>query len=70
MSKHPESGHTSGDVTPPDDLERNPGTGTTRGSAGEDIDILEGDNTLEGDIANDTTAAGGIKVDQWGRKNA
>lgn len=70
MSKHPQSGHTSGDVTPPDDLERDPGIKATRGTQNaEDVDLLAGDSTVEGDTAEGTTAQGGVKVDSWGRTN-
>ncbi len=47
-----------------DDLERNPGIGSSKGlfamSGGQDEDLIEGDNTFEGDIENDGGNAGGI----------
>lgn len=51
----------------PSDLERNPGISSTGGGDPEDI---EGDNTTEGDVMNDTTPSGGIDPDQRGRTNA
>jgi hypothetical protein len=58
-SKHPPPGA----VPPPrDDLEDDPGIGASRGTtvAGEDPHILRDDaeNTEEGDVSNDTDAAG------------
>ena len=69
MSKHPLSGHTDSDVQLTDDLERNPGICVSRGANNEDIALVEGENTFEGDTANATTAQGGVKVDDWGRTN-
>ena len=47
-----------------DDLERNPGIGSSKGlfarAGGQDEDLIEGDNTFEGDIENDGGNAGGI----------
>ncbi|MFL5297382.1 MAG: hypothetical protein ACJ798_13455 [Phenylobacterium sp.] len=61
MSKHAESGHTP-TTLPRDDLEDNPGIGSSRGTtmSGEDPHILsdEGENTEEGDVANDADATG------------
>jgi hypothetical protein len=61
--------------TPNDkDLMRNPGIGTSKGTIkGGDIldenDGLDGDNTFEGDVENDTTAQGGVNPRQTGRTN-
>ena len=61
MSKHAESGHTP-TTLPRDDLEDNPGIGSSRGTtmSGEDPHILsdEGENTEEGDVVNDADATG------------
>lgn len=48
------------------DLKRNPGIGTSRGTAkyGDDLD---GDNTFKGDVGNDTNAQGGV-VDRKTRR--
>ncbi len=47
-----------------DDLERNPGIGSSKGlfarTSSEDSDLIEGDNTFEGDTDNDGGLAGGI----------
>jgi hypothetical protein len=53
-------------VSPPDDLERNPGIGASKGTtmAGADPDEIEGDNTFEGDVENDVTPGGGVDPDQ------
>ena len=44
------------------DLERDPGIGQSKGAfaTGADADELEGVNTAEGDIENDTDAEGGV----------
>jgi hypothetical protein len=61
MSKHSQSGHTP-TTLPRDDLADNPGIGAARGTtmAGEDPHILteDGENTEEGDVANDADATG------------
>jgi hypothetical protein len=66
MSKHRKS------IRPPrDDLETNPGIGTSKGSkmAGADAPEIEGVSTEEGDILNDTTPQGGVNPRQRGRTN-
>ena len=59
--------HLRPDETPvelQDDLDRNPGIGQSAGlfarTSGEDSDLIEGDNTIEGDVENDGGLAGGI----------
>jgi len=47
------------------DLVRNPGIGSSKGvtmaqASGDDLQALQGENTFEGDVANDTNAQGGI----------
>ena len=69
-SKHP----GPGEATPPrDDLETDPGIGASRGTiiAGEDPHILrqDGENTEEGDVANDTDATGAVVPDSQHRTN-
>jgi len=68
MSKHPPSGHTP-TTLPADDLVRNPGIGQSKGTTatGEDPDVAAGENTVEGDVENDTLPSGGIDPDQRGR---
>jgi len=51
------------------DLESNPGIGQSPGLDGEDSGMMAGDNTVEGDVMNDTTIAGGIDPNQRGRTN-
>jgi hypothetical protein len=70
MSKHPLSGHEP-DPLPADDLSCDPGIKRSRGTtiAGEDPHLGDGENTEEGDVANDTAYGGGIDPDQRGRTN-
>jgi hypothetical protein len=77
-SKHQQGpgkrGGTLGEDTPrpPDDLERNPGIGSSKGihtRTGADPEVLEGDNTAEGDVMNDTTPQGAVNPNQQGRTN-
>jgi hypothetical protein len=52
-----------------EDLKRNPGIGQSAGtSQGGDIDLIEGENTVEGDIDNNADASGAVKKDM-GRTN-
>lgn len=53
------------------DLARNPGIGQSKGSfaTGEDPELLEGENTMEGDVDNDANAQGGIDERQRSRTN-
>jgi hypothetical protein len=69
MSKHPAPGAPN--PLPADDLDCDPGIGSSRGTtiAGEDPHLLDGENTSEGDVENDTTPAGGIDPDQRQRTN-
>jgi hypothetical protein len=77
-NKHPktttdrESGLGADVPRPPDDLERNPGIGTSKGvhtATGVAPEDLEADNTVEGDVMNDTTQTGGVNPNQTGRTN-
>lgn len=59
--------HLPPDETPVDlidDLDRNPGIGQTKGvfarTSSEDMDLIAGENTIEGDTDNDGGNAGGI----------
>src|SRR3546814_1531307 len=54
-----------------EDLRRNPGIGQSKGTtaAGEKVEEIEGDNTVEGDIENDPDAAGGVDPNRLGRTN-
>ena len=52
-----------------EDLRRNPGIGQSIGtSQGDDVELLEGENTVEGDIDNNADASGAVKLDP-GRTN-
>lgn len=53
----------------PSDLERNPGINATVGAWDDDPKEIEGENTSEGDVLNDTTRSGGIDPEQRGRTN-
>ena len=55
----------------PDDLERNPGIGQSKGAfaTGEDPEELEGVNTSEGDVENQANKLGGADEDRPGRTN-
>ena len=62
-SKHPRT------ESPSDaDLRHDPGIGSSKGATGSDPE-LEGENTFEGDVMNDTTPEGGIDPNQRGREN-
>lgn len=70
MSKHPKAG-VPGTFRAIDDMERNPGIGTSKGMsiAGPNLDPLDGDTTFEGDVENDVSPTGGIDPEQRGRTN-
>jgi hypothetical protein len=65
---HPKSG---GEGPFTSDLERNPGISQSKGSfaADEHPELLEGENTVEGDIDNDANAQGGVNEHQRSRIN-
>lgn len=69
-SKHPKVGEQPVELQ--DDLERNPGIGSSKGlfarEGGEDAELIEGDNTFEGDTDNDAGLAGGVNMAE-GRTN-
>jgi hypothetical protein len=54
-----------------EDLRRNPGIGQSEGAfaTGERPEAIEGDNTVEGDVDNDTDPAGRVDADRLGRSN-
>ena len=77
-SKHPKHPPASpddlgADVPPlPDDLQRNPGIGASKGTFAAtpgDPESLEADNTSEGDVLNDAAKGGGVNPAQRGRTN-
>ena len=67
-SKHPPAGREP-DPLPRDDLEDNPGIKSSIGTtaAGEDPHLIEGENTVEGDVVEETQRSGGIDPDHRGR---
>ena len=58
--------HAKGRSPFADDLQRNPGIGQSKGSFATGIppEEIEGDNTVEGDIENDTTATDGVPQEE------
>ncbi|HEX8839606.1 MAG TPA: hypothetical protein VF750_03960 [Sphingomicrobium sp.] len=54
--------HDKGESPFTDDLQRNPGIGQSKGSfaTGENPQAIEGENTVEGDSENDSTANDGV----------
>ena len=54
------------------DLKDDPGIGQLPGlfATGEDPDLIEGENTSEGDVENDATTGGGAGETRIGRTNS
>lgn len=67
-TKHPKS--QPGD-RPRDDLVDNPGIGISKGAdlGKGNFESIEGENTFEGDVKNDTTPQGGVDPGHRGRTN-
>ena len=66
MNKHPKTD------TPTDkDLKQATGIGRPNGTNNTDgaVEELEGENTFEGDVKNDTNRSGGVNPDHRGRTN-
>ena len=63
--------HPKGDSPFPDDLERDPGIGQSKGAfqTGEDPQAIKGENTVEGDVDNDSTVTDGVPERETGRTN-
>ncbi|CDX46225.1 conserved hypothetical protein [Mesorhizobium sp. ORS 3359] len=51
------------------DLGNDPGIGTSKGTIKEGDELEHGENTVEGDVENDTTDSGGINPRQKVRTN-
>ena len=68
-SKHPPAGHNP-DPLAADDLACNHGIGQSRGLGRGDRSEIEGDNTVEGDVANDTGSNGEVSPRHRGRTNS
>ena len=64
--------HQKGDKSFTDDLARNPGIGQSKGGFATGIppEEIEGENTVEGDIDNDSTATDGVPERKRERTNA
>ncbi len=56
----------------PDNLERNPGIGQSKGAfaTGEDPRSIQGENTTKGDVDNDSTPTDGVPQREKARTNA
>jgi hypothetical protein len=67
-----DSKHGKGDSPFADDLERNPGIGQSKGSfaTGVPPQAIEGENTVEGDAENDSTANDGVPQEERERTNS
>ena len=69
-SKHPAPADQPVDL--PDDLDENPGIGQSKGlfarAGSKDADLIEGENTVEGDTDNDASLGQGADRD-LGRTN-
>ena len=63
--------HQKGESPFADDLERNPDVGQSKGSfmTGEDPQSIAGENTVEGDVGNDSTANDGVPEEERERTN-
>lgn len=63
--------HQKGESPFADDLKRNPGIGQSKGSfmTGEGPDSIAGENTVEGDVENDSTANDGVPQAERERTN-
>lgn len=70
MSKHPKPGHETRRL-PADDLKCDPGIGSSKGmwATGGRPEEIAGENTTEGDVANDTLPSGGLSKGPGGRHN-
>ena len=64
--------HEKGDSPFTDDLERNPGIGTSKGAfaTGDKPQSIEGDNSVEGDVQNVAEPDGSIDENRLGHTNA
>ena len=66
-TKHPRTSPESSAVDA--DLRGNPGIGQSRGMTGSDPELIEADNTVEGDVENETRTDGGVDPNHRGRTN-
>jgi hypothetical protein len=65
------SKHQEGESPFKSDLKRNPGIGQSKGSFATGVrpEELEGENTVEGDVENDSTAGDGVPEEERERTN-
>ena len=65
------SKHDKGESPFTTDLERDPGIGQSKGAfrTGQDPQMIQGENTVEGDVDNDTTSTDGVPERERGRAN-
>lgn len=65
------SNDNRGDSPLPDDLESDPEIGKSKGAfaTGKDPKAIDGENTVEGDVQNDSAVGGGADPAQLGRTN-
>jgi hypothetical protein len=71
-SDNPGDGRSIDTPRPPDDLERNPGIGMSKGTFSRtsvDLEEIVAESTIEGDVLNDTTPSGGVTPNRRGRTN-
>lgn len=63
--------HEKGGSPSADDLDRNPAIGQSKGAfaTGEKPEAIEGENTQEGDVDNDSTVTDGVPERERGRTN-
>jgi hypothetical protein len=65
------SEHAKTKVPTDADLKGNPGIGTSKGlgAVGADVEDIQADSTIEGDVANEATREGGVDPKHMGRTN-
>ncbi len=65
------SNDNGGDSPLPDDLEHDPEIGQSKGTfaTGKDPKAIDGENTVEGDVQNDSAIGGGADPEQTARTN-
>ncbi len=70
-NKHPSPDEQAAGL--PDDLDENPGIGQSKAFfarvGSKDADLIEGENTVEGDVESDATLGHGADERSMGRRN-
>lgn len=64
------SKHLKTDTPTDADLKGNPGIGQSKGMTGTDVEAIEADSTVEGDVENETERDGSVDPNHRGRSNA